>query len=238
MPFYERDGARIRYAVQGEGDPLLLIAPGGMRSHLEAWERLPFDLVGALAAEHRVVTMDQRNAGESTAPIRGTDGWDTYTADQLGLMEHLGCARFGVVGMCIGGAYIANLFRHAPERIARAAMLQPIGLEDNRDTFYALFDGWADELREAHPEASEADWAAFRAHMFGGDFLFAASREDVAAIEAPLLVLRGDDVYHPASISREVAELAPRGELLERSKEPEHHEAAQAALLRFLAPER
>ena len=233
MPILEREGARIRYEVQGEGDPLLMIAPGGMRSALDLWQRLPLDLVGLLAESHRVVTMDQRNAGESTAPVSGNDGWDMYTADQLALMDHLGAERFVVVGMCIGGAYIANLCRHAPERIERAVMLQPIGLEDNRDAFNELFDTWAAELKPER-EASDADWGSFRANMFGGDFLFAATREQVAAIRAPLLVCMGDDHYHPVSISRAIVGLAPNATLLEHWKEPEHHGAFTAALREFV----
>ncbi len=234
MPFLETgDGARIRYEVQGEGKPLLMIAPGGMRSAIDFWERLPIDLVGLLAERHRVITMDQRNAGESTALVSGSDGWDTYTADQLALMDHLGAERFAIVGMCIGGAYIANLWLHAPERIERAVMLQPIGLDENRDAFQELFDGWAAELK-ADREASDAEWASFRTNMFGGEFLFAATREQVATIAAPLLVCMGDDRYHPSSISRAVAELAPNATLLEHWKEPEHHGAFTKALDEFL----
>lgn len=233
MAVFARDGVRIRYEVHGEGPPLLMIAPGGMRSALEYWDRLPLDLVGFLAETHRVITMDQRNAGESTAPVTPTDGWDSYTADQLALMDHLGVERFAVVGMCIGGAYIANLCRHAPERIERAVMLQPIGLDDNRDAFVELFDGWAAELKPDR-DASDADWAAFGAHMFGGEFLFAATHEQVASIETPLLVCMGDDHYHPSSISRAIVELAPHATLLEHWKQPEHHAAFTAALCDFL----
>ena len=42
------------------------------------------------------------------------------------------------------------------------------------------------------------------------------SRDFVRGCETPLLVLMGDDLYHPQVTSREVAELAPNAELLER----------------------
>ena len=39
----------------------------------------------------------------------------------------------------IGGPYIMGLIRHAPARIASAVMMQPIGLDGNRDAFHAPF---------------------------------------------------------------------------------------------------
>lgn len=233
MAIFERDGAQIHYEVRGEGPPVLLIAPGGMRSSRAAWQRSPWDPM-ALADRFRVIAMDQRNAGASTAPICGDDGWSTYTADQMGLLDHLGIERFGVVGMCIGGPYIMGLVRAAPERVAAAVLMQPIGLQGNRKAFFDLFDAWAEELRDAHPEADPGAWESFRNNMFGGDFMFGASRDDVAACRAPLLVLMGNDLYHPQSISRAVAELAPRATLIERWKEPDHLEATDQAIRSFL----
>ena len=52
-----------------------------------------------LSGSCRVIAMDQRNAGESRGPISGNDGWHTYTADQLALMDHLGVGCFHVVGV-------------------------------------------------------------------------------------------------------------------------------------------
>jgi hypothetical protein len=72
--------------------------------------------------------------------------------------------------------------------------------------------------------------------MYGGDdFLFTAGAEEVAACSTPLLVLLGNDLYHPASCSRRLATLAPHAELIEQWKEPEHNAAARAAIEEFLA---
>jgi hypothetical protein len=61
------------------------------------------------------------------------------------------------------------------------------------------------------------------------------SRDFVKGCPTPLLVLLGNDQYHPQTTSREVASLAPNATLIERWREPEHHAAAQAAVERFLA---
>ena len=234
MPYFQRDRARIYYEESGSGFPVLLIAPGGMKSAIPVWANAPWDPVEQLSGEFRVVAMDQRNAGRSTAPVSAEDSWHVYTADQLGLMDHLGIDRFHVAGMCIGGAYIMSLIEAAPDRVASAVMLQPIGLSDNRDAFHAMFNGWAEELKQDRDDVADADLDAFRSTMYGGDFLFSVSREFVAGVTTPLLVTLGNDLYHPASISREVVDLAQNAELVENWKEPEHRDAARARVLAFL----
>ena len=236
MPTVQLGAARIHYTEAGDpsGFPVLAIAPGGMRSEAARWSGRPWDPLTHLPG-FRVIAMDQRNAGASTAPVRPGDGWHSYTTDQLNLMDHLGISSFHVAGMCIGGAYIAGLLRAAPARVRAAVMLQPIGLDNNRPVFEDLFDAWADDIRAAHPEASEDTWAAFRAAMFGGDFLFNASREEVAAWKAPILLLRGDDPYHPASTSDEIAALSGVVRCVREWKAPEHHAAVCATIRAFLA---
>jgi pimeloyl-ACP methyl ester carboxylesterase len=178
--------------------------------------------------------MDQRNAGRSTAPVSASDGWHTYTADQLALLDHLGIERCHVAGMCIGGSYVLGLLEAAPERFAAAVLFQPIGYDDNRDAFLEMFDTWADELRPAHPEATDHDWTSFRQNMYGGDFTFNSSREFVAGCRTPMLVLKGADVYHPASTTLEIAELAPNATLIDEWKEGPAQDAARAAVAEFL----
>lgn len=220
MAFFDRGDAHVHYELSGpdDGFPVLLIAPGGMRSEIAAWSRAPWNPLTALAEEYRLIAMDQRNAGESTAPVGAADGWSTYTADQLGLLDHLGVQRCHVVGMCIGGPYIAALLKADPDRFACAVMLQPVGVADNDDAFKEMFDGWVAEKAADHPEADGDIWASFRSNMWDGEFVLTATPDDVARIETPLLVLMGDDLYHPRSTSREIASLAPNATLLEEWK--------------------
>jgi pimeloyl-ACP methyl ester carboxylesterase len=235
MSIFTRGDIKLYYEEHGKGFPLLLIAPGGMRSSVSFWEKTPWNAITQLAPHYRVIAMDQRNAGQSTAPIRATDSWQVYTEDQLALLDHLGVDRFHVAGMCIGGSYCMGLIQAAPKRVASAVMFQPIGMLDNRQAFLDMFDGWAKEQQPAHPEATSAAWEKFKQTMYGGDFLFNVSREFVAQCSTPLLVLLGNDLYHPEATSREIATLAPSATLIERWKEPEHHAAAKAAVERFLA---
>lgn len=234
MPWFEQGELAIHYELTGEGFPVLLLAPGGMRSAAALWERAPFDPRQVLADDFQIISMDQRNAGASRGPVSGEDGWHTYIDDQLALLDHLGVQRCHVLGMCIGGPFCLGLMAAAPQRIAAGVLLQPIGLDDNRSQFYELFDGWAAELRDQRPELADLHWGAFRERMFGGDFVFHPDRDTVRSLEQPMLVLRGDDPYHPAVASEALAEWAPRAELVQRWKEGDDLAAAVARVRAFL----
>ncbi|MEM7341319.1 MAG: alpha/beta hydrolase [Actinomycetota bacterium] len=236
MATFERDDISISYDTHGDGFPVLLIAPGGMRSAAAVWHNMPLNPIEQLSPSYRVVAMDQRNAGSSAAPITADDGWATYTTDQLALLDHLGIDQFHVVGMCIGGSYIAALIKAAPERVRSAVVMQTIGVDENRNAFYEMFDSWAADIKGDHPEVDEATWASFRSNMYDAEpFLFTAGDADVAAMATPLLLLMGNDLYHPESSSRRWAELSPNATLIEEWKEEPARGEAIAAMDAFLA---
>ncbi len=128
-----------------------------------------------------------------------------------------------------------GLAESVPDRLASGVMLQPIGFDDNRQTFFELFNGWAEEIRSQHPSMNESAWAKFRSAMFGSNFLFNVSEDFVSNCQIPLLVLMGEDIYHPEVTSRKVVELAPRATLVERWQGAEDVEFASETILSFLA---
>jgi pimeloyl-ACP methyl ester carboxylesterase len=235
MPTCRNGDAQLYYEVHGSGYPILLIAPGGMRSAIPLWERAPWNPIEQLAPHYQVIVMDQRNAGRSRAPVTAADGWEVYLDDQLALLDHLGVRTCHVGGMCIGGSFAMGLVRRAPHRFASAVLFQTIGLSGNRAAFYEMYDSWADEQQLDRPEVAPEAWASLKHAMYDGDFLFTVDRDFVAACPVPVLVLAGDDLYHPKDVSLDIARLAPRAELIEAWKSPAAQPAARAALERFLA---
>jgi len=233
MPTARFGETEIHYEEHGSGFPILLLASGGMNSRADAWMRAPVNPITLLSSEYRVIAMDQRNAGCSVAPVRATDGWHVYTDDQLALLDYLGVDQVHAVGRCIGGPFIMGLIERAPERVVSAAVFQPIGYHGNRDVFFGLFDKWAEPLRAARPYITTAMVHAFREAMYGGDFLFnpVVTREFVKSLPTPLLVCMGSDIFHPESISREIAGLAPRAELIEDWQSSDQAIARAAAQL-------
>ena len=111
MPIYERGQVRIHYEEAGSGFPLLVIPGGGLNSTVKGLETHPFNPLEVFRNEYRVIAADLRNAngGSSTGPLEIDRPWDSYTDDQLGLMDHLGFHKFLVMGFCIGGPFIWSL---------------------------------------------------------------------------------------------------------------------------------
>jgi pimeloyl-ACP methyl ester carboxylesterase len=233
MPTIQHDGVQLYYEEHGVGFPVLLFAPGGMRSSIEFWARSVWNPIEALADSFRVIALDQRNAGRSTAPVSAADGWHSYASDHIALLDALAIERCHVLGGCIGGPYCLGVMQAASERVGAAVLQQPIGFDgSNRQAFYDMFDSWAKALKPKHPRIDDAAWLAFRENMYGGDFVFNVSRDFIRQCRIPMLVLMGNDLYHPAVTSREIVELAPNAELIEEWKAPEDVVATTVARVR------
>jgi pimeloyl-ACP methyl ester carboxylesterase len=231
MPVFTRPDAEINYEVHGSGFPLLLFAPGGLRSQLEYWRHSPaapdapppwMNPMVDLASRFTVVGMDQRNAGKSTGTVMSTHGWHTYASDHLALMDHLGHKRFHVMGGCIGGSFCFALCELAPERVTAAVLQNPIGMHDNRDTWSDGVSNFAKVMLARDPTLTEETIQKFGRNMFGGDFVFSVSREFVRRCRTPLLLQPGGDKPHPAETSAEIAKLAPNLEIQKDWRGPTH----------------
>ncbi len=242
MPVLKRDDAEIHYEEYGSGYPVLLFAPGGMRSQAEMWHapadgppRVWNDWTRVLAEGFRVIAMDQRNAGRSKGAIEADHGWHTYAGDQLALMDHLGHERFHALGGCIGSSFCLQMCKDAPERISAAVLQNPIGVHPEVPTYFPEgFKVWTEEQRQARPELDEAAMRSFGRNMWGGDFVFNVSRDFVKGCQTPSLVLPGNDKPHPRVIGLEVAELLPDAEMLLDWKGPDHLDAQRARVVGFL----
>lgn len=222
MPTFKRGDVSIYFEEYGSGFPILLFAPGGMRSNIEFWAQSPFDPTKELAANFHVIAMDQRNAGKSSAPINSEDGWHTYTGDHIALLDHLGINQCHLMGGCIGSSYCLGVIKEAPERVIATVLQNPIGLSPrNREMFFNMFDTWAAALKPKHPEIGDGGLRQFRDRMYGGDFVFNVSREFVRSCKTPMLILCGSDDYHPTETSKEIAALAPNSEPVENWKMPD-----------------
>lgn len=238
MPSFEQRGASIYYEVYGQGFPILTFAPGGLSSRIEVWCRptVAINPTVDFAADYQVIAMDQRNAGgRSRGPISAADGWDTYTADHLALLDHLGIERCHLYGQCIGGSFILNLLKAQPQRIAAAVLAQPIGrVAAALPPRSAFFDAWAASL-DSHSEATPAAIDALYRNLYAPGFVYCADRTFVARVQTPCLVLAGNDEAHPLPISEELARLLPQCELVREWKEGAALAAARDAIKKFLA---
>ena len=219
MSFYEKGAVRIRYEEAGAGFPLLLIAGGGLNSTISAFTRGPFNPIEELKGEYRCIASDlcNANAGQSSVPLEIDRPWDAYTDDHLGLMDHLGIDKFMVMGFCIGGPFIWNLLRRAPNRVVAAVLAQPSGSRpEARDLFYDNnMTGWGPELVKRRPEITMAMVEKFLTKMYrtNPDFVFTVTRDFVRTCWTPVLILPDDIPAHPYAVAMEAAMLAPNAEV-------------------------
>jgi pimeloyl-ACP methyl ester carboxylesterase len=218
--FYEKGPVRIRYEEAGSGVPLLLIAGGGLNSTIANFTTTsPFDPIAEFKGEYRTIASDLRNAvgGQSTGPLEADRPWDSYTDDHLGLMDHLKIDKFMVMGFCIGGPFIWNLLRRAPDRVIAAVLAQPSGSRpEARDMFYeGNMKSWGPALVAKRPELTmdQVDKFLTRMYRTNPDFVFTVTRDFVRNCQTPVLILPDDIPAHPYAVAMEAAMLAPKAEV-------------------------
>jgi pimeloyl-ACP methyl ester carboxylesterase len=218
--FYEKGPVRIHFEETGSGFPLLLIPGGGLNSSISNFTRnSPFNPIEELKGEYRCITADLRNAsdGQSTGPLEIDRPWDAYADDQLGVMDHLGISKFMVIGFCIGGPFIWNLLKRAPDRVVAAVLAQPSGSRpEMRDLFYeGNMKTWGPALIARRPDITMEMVDKFLTKMYrtNPDFVFTVTRDFVRNCQTPVLILPDDIPAHPYAVAMEAAMLAPNAEV-------------------------
>jgi 3-oxoadipate enol-lactonase len=228
MPFIEVNGVSLRYDVQGDGKPLVLIHEMG--GTMESWDLV----VPALAARRRVVRYDTRGAGFSEK-IRGVLKIATMTNDLIALIDALGIEeKVALAGTAVGGAIALHTAVRHPERVAaaivsspaisipeanRAAVLERVARFE-RDGLRVAVDATADNGYPAELRTDAAKFAAFRARWLANDPVSFASiyrmlaamdlKGELAAIQCPVLVIGGQyDRGRPPAVVEPVAKAIP-----------------------------
>jgi pimeloyl-ACP methyl ester carboxylesterase len=130
--FLAEDGARLAFADDGAGLPLLCL-PGLTRSMAD------FDYLIPHLPPVRLIRMDYRGRGQSD-----WTGAATYTVEQegrdaLALLDHLGIAKAAVLGTSRGGLIGMVLGAVARDRVL-GLCLNDVGPEIARDGLTRIFD--------------------------------------------------------------------------------------------------
>jgi pimeloyl-ACP methyl ester carboxylesterase len=217
MSFYEKGPVRIHYEEFGSGFPLLLIAGGGLDSNIAGLNN-PFDAIGEFKGEYRCVAADLRNAnpGQSFGPLEIDRPWDSHTDDHLGVMDHLGINKFMVLGFCVGGPFIWNLLKRAPDRVVAAVLAQPSGFRPEMPTLFYdnNMSGWGPQLIKRRPDITMDMVEKYLTKMYKNiDFVISVNRDFVRHCQTPVLILPDDIPPHPYAVAMEAAMLAPNAEV-------------------------
>jgi pimeloyl-ACP methyl ester carboxylesterase len=217
--FFEKGPVRIHYVEVGAGYPLLLIPGGGLNSAISFFTgNSPFDPLEEFKAEYRCIAADLRNAntGQSSGPLEIDRPWDSHTDDQLALMDHLGIDKFMVMGFCIGGPFIWNLLKRAPDRVVAGVLAQPVGFRPEMPTL--LYDGsmqgWGPDLVKRRSDITMDMIEKYLTKLYrSSDFVLTVTRDFVRNCQTPVLIMPDDIPPHPYAVAMESAMLAPKAEV-------------------------
>lgn len=197
------DGTQLQWTVEGEGEPLLLIA--GQATAMAEWAP-----AAALAQHFRVIRFDHRRTGGSG---RG-DAWRYTTrffaADAIAVLDAAGVEAAHVYGHSMGGRVAQWLAIDHPARVRTLVLASTSagrsGEGADQEATAALISG---DLERMSPYFFDPGWAAENPDAVGTFFdsgasawaktwHFAASKArdaatSLALIKAPTLVLHGTD---------------------------------------------
>ena len=111
------------------------------------------------------------------------------------------------MGFCIGGPFIWNLLKRAPDRVVAAVLAQPVGYRPEMPTvlYQNNIKGWGPALCERRPDITMAMVDAFLNKMYraNADFVFTVTRDFVRDCQTPILVLPDDVPAHPYAVAME-----------------------------------
>lgn len=113
--FTASDGVRIHYLTAGNTGSWVVLIHGYMDSAQRMW--FTTGIAPALAKNHRVVAIDNRNHGESDKPQPNGSG---RALDVIELMDHLGIQKAHIHGYSMGGGMTGQLLATVPQRFITA----------------------------------------------------------------------------------------------------------------------
>jgi pimeloyl-ACP methyl ester carboxylesterase len=103
----------------GAGDPVVFLHGGGTASG--------FDWLLPIAEHFRLIVAHHPGFGRSGGPA--LTGVDHLARHHLDVLDRLGVTRFHLVGQSLGGWTAATLASYSTHRIAKLALVAPVGLD-------------------------------------------------------------------------------------------------------------
>ena len=139
--FFESNGVKIRYIVEGKGEPVLLIH--GFTINLETNWKLP-GIIKGLSKDYQVIALDNRGHGKSDKPHDPKKYGLEMAEDAVRLLDHLKIQKAHIVGYSMGAVITVKLLATHPDRFLTATVGGHGGLKEGADT--SFYDKLADSL--------------------------------------------------------------------------------------------
>jgi pimeloyl-ACP methyl ester carboxylesterase len=209
------NGLNMYYEIEGSGEPLVHIPP--------AFGHCGSNAFPALAERHSVITVDLQGHGRTADIPERSLSIEQNAEDVVGLLQYLGIAKADFFGESYGGAAAMMIALRHPELVGRVATygatFGPPGVAHNREMLRfdepptadaRAFDVQRESYRQTAPDrdywpqiwqkVSDIRWAGF-------------SREELASIEAPVLIVLGDRDFVRIEHAVDTLRIIPNGEL-------------------------
>ncbi|MBV9949069.1 MAG: alpha/beta hydrolase [Myxococcales bacterium] len=209
------NGLKMYYEIEGDGDPLVFIPPA-------------FGIAGsksfpALAKGRSIVTMDLQGNGRTADIPDRPMSIEQYAEDVVALMKHLDITKADFLGESYGGNTAAMIAVRHPERVRRVvtysatfspppSTLDPAMTHYERtptaETPHILFQ--RESYKRVAPDPSY--WPTIYGKV-GSIQWKGFSKQELASIKAPMLIIQGDHDFVRLEHSVETFRLIPHAEL-------------------------
>jgi pimeloyl-ACP methyl ester carboxylesterase len=119
MPYFNNDGIKIYYEIEGEGPPVVMIH--GFIVDIE-WMWKQTNWVETLKENYRLILLDCRGHGKSDKPHDDSYYGRKMIDDIIKLMEHLSIEKANYFGYSMGAGFTFHLLLTKPEIIISAIL--------------------------------------------------------------------------------------------------------------------
>ena len=141
---FDSNGVKIRYTVQGEGEPVILVH--GFTASVEANWGAP-GVIAEPAKDFRVIALDARGHGKSGKPHDPAAYGVNMMEDVIRLMDHLGILKAHIAGYSMGGGITLQAITAYPDRFY-CAILGGAGWMPPGSPFEGMMNVLADSLEQ------------------------------------------------------------------------------------------
>ena len=209
------NGLKMYYEIEGTGDPLVFIPPAFGFAGLQSFP--------ALVQNHSVITVDLQGNGRTADIPDRPISIEQYAEDVVGLMKYLGISKADFFGASYGASTAAMIAVRHPELVGRvvacAGTFGPPQTALNPETTHFDQPPTADSSyiqfqRENYKKvAPDPDYWSRIFDKVGAIQWNGFSKEELASIKSPILIIVGDHDFVRVEHAVETAKLIPYAEL-------------------------